>query len=276
MTLDFFDPRTTDELFEAALSFAAGDEDDRPSLGALVALQHRATREVLELAIEHSESSDQDERLLGVAVLAELRVRAPNWVPAFVEESVAALLDLAERETDDEVLAHTMRAFGYRGSARALDVLLAHVGHPDQLVRFFVACSLPSCTVPDTEPQAAAALIELAGDEDADVRDYALFGFPQLQLDTEEIRQAMLACVEDEDDDVAGQALISLSFRRDERAIHPLIRYLQTGRTPGWAFCAAGHLAHADLLPVLRATSDYAGSDREQAIRACETGIPTA
>ena len=119
-----------------------------------------------------------------------------------------------------------------------------------------------------------AALIELTGDHDGEVRDYALFGLRELDVDSVEVRDAMLRRVRDPDDSAAGEALVGLARLGDERAVAPLIERLQhldSNRIIAYGLDAATALADPRLLPALRAIEQRLGDrpDVRQAINAC-------
>jgi HEAT repeat protein len=271
------DPRGTDELIRVALAeFDLSDEELRSATAALVALQFRPTREVLHRACDLCRSGDVDERRLGVRVLGELRDLADPAaaLPAFVDESMEVLLALAATELDTEVLIEVARAFGYRQDPRAVEPLLVWRGHEEPSIRFFVACSLPRCSTQENQAQVVEALIELTGDEDGAVRDYALFGLRELEVDSAEVRDAMLRRVRDPDDSAAGEALVGLARLGDERAVAPLIERLQhpdSHRVIAYGLDAATALADPRLLPALRAIEQRLGNrpDVSQAIKAC-------
>ncbi|WP_204014345.1 HEAT repeat domain-containing protein [Virgisporangium aurantiacum] len=274
------DPRGVDELVRVALAeFDLSDEELRSATGALVALQFRPTREVLDRACELCRSADADERRLGVRVLGELRdLDDPAAaLPAFVGESMEVLLALAATEPDTDVLIEVARAFGYRRDPRAVEPLLGWRRHEDPSIRFFVACSLRRCSTQDNEAQVVDALIELTGDEDGAVRDYALFGLRELEVDSAEVRDAMLRRVRDPDDSAAGEALVGLARLGDERAVAPLIERLQhpdSHRIIAYGLDAAIALANPRLLPALRLVEQRLGErpDVSQAIKACTEG----
>ncbi|GAA0904722.1 HEAT repeat domain-containing protein [Virgisporangium aurantiacum] len=255
------------------------NEELRSATTALVALQARPTREVLDRACDLCRSANADERRLGVLVLAELHDLADVAAagPAFVEESMEVLLALAATEPNTDVLAEVARAFGYRHDPRAVEPLLAWRGHPDDSVRFYVACSLPCCRARDNEQRVVDALIELSDDEDGAVRDYALFGLRELEVDSAQVRDAMLRRVRDPDVSVAGEALVGLARLGDERAIAPLIDYLQNPDPHGavaYGLDAATALADPRLLPTLRALEQRLGDrpDLRQAIAGSTDG----
>ncbi len=247
-----------------------------PSTGAVVALQFRPTREVLERAGELCQSASGDERRLGVHILAELQEleHVGEYRPAFREESMDVLLGLAEREQDTDVLVEVARAFGYRRDPRALEPLLRYRDHPEQPMRFFVACSLRSCRTEDNEDQVVGALIELTNDDDGAVRDYALFGLRELEVDSVNVREAMLRRVRDPDSSAAGEALVGLAMLGDERGIEPLLEFLQSAppdRVHSYGLKAASTHGDARLLSALRGLKEQHGewTGLDEAIRAC-------
>jgi len=271
------DPRTTDELIRVALTeLDLSDEEYGSATAALVALQFRPTREVLERASGLCRSATVDERRLGVRVLAELRdlEDVGAALPAFVAESMEVLLGLAGTERDGKVLVEVARAFGYRKDPRGAEPLLGWRDDPDDAMRFFVACSLPRCRSADNEERVIGALIELTDDEDDQVRDYALFGLRELEVDRDDVRDAMLRRVRDPDSSVAGEALHGLAMLRDERGIEPLTEYLRDappGRAFSYGLYAATAYADPRLLPSLRVLEERHGKRPalREAIQAC-------
>jgi HEAT repeat protein len=128
---------------------------------------------------------------------------------------------------------------------------------------------------------AIRTLIVLSRDSDTDVRDWATFALgSQIDLDTPEIRAALLARIVDEDEMTRGEALVGLARRKDHRVIKPLIKELERhadAEYGEYAVDAAKELADARLLPILRklkqsATTDV--SELDEAIRSCEGAGP--
>ncbi len=71
------------------------------------------------------------------------------------------------------------------------------------------------------------ALIELSADSDFDVRNWATFGLGTLiDLDTPEIREALRQRLDEEDDELRGEAFVGLAKRGDTACIAPLLREL--------------------------------------------------
>jgi len=152
-------------------------------------------------------------------------------------------------------------ALGHLRDPRAVSALLPIKSHPDPTVRFGVVLGLS----PHSTPSAIEGLIQLSMDPDDDVRDWATFGLGSMtDVDTPAVRQALVARLEDGNDEIRGEALTGLAQRRDQRVLEPLRREL-TGRPVGvLAIDAAGSLGDPSLLPLLlrlRSAAANANSD---------------
>lgn len=153
-------------------------------------------------------------------------------------------------------------------------------GHADSAMRWNVAVSL-GC-YPD--PAAIGALIQLATDVDSDVRDWATFGLGTLQnADTPELREVLWRNLNDEDEDVRGEALVALAARHDLRVIDHLLAQLGP-ECRVYQLDAAEHLASPLLLPALQALAGgLLDSEREgywfgclqSAVEACSPALAT-
>ncbi|MEV4517639.1 hypothetical protein AB0K00_52865 [Dactylosporangium sp. NPDC049525] len=169
------DERTTAELFDGAL---AEVEDDDPEwhYDNLLALHQRPTPEVFETARSLARDPDPGRRELGVRVLREVGRHVPEAAPLRLDNA-PLLMDLLEREQDPIVLGWVVSAVGYHELTRALPGVLRLAGHDDDFVRFHVAANIPCLVDPDAVDDAAITALEvLTGDEDEDVRGYAIYG----------------------------------------------------------------------------------------------------
>ena len=169
------DERTTAELFDGAL---AEVEDDDPEwhYDNLLALHGRPTPEVFQTARALARDPDPGRRELGVRVLREVGRGTPEAVPLRLANA-PLLLEMLEHEQDPIVLGWVVSAAGYHGMSQALPAVLRLAGHADDFVRFHVAANIPCLVDPDAVDDAAVTALEvLTGDEDDDVRDYAIYG----------------------------------------------------------------------------------------------------
>ena len=120
-------------------------------------------------------------------------------------------------------------------------------------------------------------LIMLMRDENAANRDWATLLLAQQDLDTDEVRQALLAAAEDENEYVRAEAILGLA-QRDKALALPLIRReLGKEHVAVPLFEAAALVADASLVDDLRdfaEPSDDALLDElaAKALVACEAG----
>jgi RNAse (barnase) inhibitor barstar len=146
-------------------------------------------------------------------------------------------------------------------------------------VRFAVACALPSIFgvewLEPTHP-AVTTLMELTADEDADVRDWATFGLvSQLMVDGTEVRQCLLARVDDPDEDTRAEAAAGLARRHTPgiaRHIRDALAAEAVGRLTVAAAASLGHPSLAEPLTRLVGWWDVDVDLLERARRRCEPG----
>jgi HEAT repeat protein len=188
----------------------------------VVALHDRGDDESFAAAAELLDSVDSDRRVLAADVLAQLGAVA--GVP--VEERPLAgpafrlLLERIATETHPVVLCAIATAFGHLADPRGIPALHALRAHRDADVRHAVAFGL----LGHDDDLAVQTLIELSTDADADVRDWATFGLgSQIERDTSAVRDALVARLDDPDNDTRAEALLGLAARCDERGIPHLL-----------------------------------------------------
>jgi len=247
----------------AQRALTAGDDEAR--WDAVRALQDRGDRDVLDAAFAFLASAVPQERELG----ADLLGQGQAAVKTFHEEAVAGLLYVLERERHEAVLAAICAALGHRHDRQAVPVLARLRHHPAPQVRFAVAVALGGY---DEEP-AMQALIDLSGDADANVRDWATFGLgSQTNVDTPAVRSALARRLADEDADTSGEAMVGLARRKDPRVVEPLLADLAVPPAGTLVLEAARELADPQLHTALVRLREHPGVDDrllEKAIKAC-------
>lgn len=193
----------------------------------VVTLHKRGDDESFVAAAEMLDSPNPDRRALGADILAQLGA-APG-VP--VEDRPLAgpafrlLLQRIAMETHPDVLQSVATAFGHLADPRGIPALHALRSHPDDDVRHSVVFGL----LGQDEDLAVETLVELSRDADPDVRDWATFGLgTQIERDDPQIRGALVARLDDPDDDTRGEALRGLAARGDERAVPRLLMELES------------------------------------------------
>jgi len=247
---DTEDRRTSKELVEVALQ---GDEEDELAWAAIRELQRRGTQEVLWAAQQLLSSMSPKERGRGADILGQLGVT--KWT--FPRECVDSLLERLAVEHEPTVLNSIAVALGHLGDERAVQPLVALMNHPDPDVRYGVVFGLMG----HPHSEAVAALIKLSDDPDEEVRNWATFGLgSQLEeVDTPEIRDALVRRLDDAVAEVRGEALVGLSRRRDARVVGPLRRELESKNVIILAVEAAEALGDRSMLPLLEKLRDSPG-----------------
>lgn len=237
--------RPDDELLQTALT--AADED--VSWQAISLLHRLGGRNTFSQALALCSSKDAHERIVGAHVLAQLG--SPDKV--FHEGAVATLMGMLAREREPEVLSAVATALGHRHEPRAIEPLAQLKNHPAEDVRFGIVMGLMG----HEEKLAVQTLIELSGDADADVRDWATFALgSQIELDTPAIREALAARLTDADGDTRGEAMVGLARRHDARMVAPLLADLEDGYTGSLLIEAATEIADPCLYPALIALQE--------------------
>jgi HEAT repeat protein len=260
------DPRSTAELIQLAL--AASDEDAAWKYVSI--LRARGDHEVLDSALGLCFSTEIGERKLGAHILGQLGTPGRG----FPDATFDGLAGLLRRETDEDVLAAIAFALGHLDDPRCLDLLLSLKGHPSPAVRFGVVNGISG----QNHPAAIQTLIELSRDEDRETRDWATFGLGTfIDADSEEIRDALWARLEDSCEETRNEALVGLARRQDRRALEPLLRALNVEEPAAMHIEAAMALGDPALLPALLAIKrrllDHYSAEAEwldKAIANCE------
>jgi HEAT repeat protein len=212
-----------------------GDYEAEDAWMAIVALRQHGSREIFEYAAAWCASDDSLKRARAAAILCQLR-RAPmtNELPEgsayvktetiFCDESYSLITKMLENEQDPMVLDSAIHALGHLYNAAAIPLILTYQNHPDENVRLAVTRAL-GCFPND--PLYVCGLLKLTSDPDTDVRDWAVFGVGvKGDVDSPEIRDALLRCLDDSSVDVREEAAIGLGRRQDRRLIPKLRKML--------------------------------------------------
>lgn len=260
------------DLFTLALLIANDDEEDgaTPGWDAISELRRRGTEEIFVVSQSYCYDELPLKREIGAAVLGQL-----NWSATypFREQTLPILFHLIETDQNTDVLRAACIALGHLSDERAVEPLLTLKNHPHEDVRYGVVIGL----LTQEDEHAIDALIELSRDTDSDVRDWATFGLgQQIDTDTEAIREALFARIEDPDEQTRGEAMSGLAKRKDQRVFPIVLDLLE--KMAYWVLPleAAEYLADPRLLPALYRIKehwqdvDWRYSRLEDAIAACE------
>ena len=196
-------------LADAAAAAIAAAPDDRPLWDLIYALHQRATRDVFDAAAAWCRSPSAPLRGLGVAVLGELGL--DDGLP-FTRESEPVLLSLLQ-DAEATVVAAAALALGTLG-ADDTATLCRTADHTVVAVRAAVARSLCDLAGPGVIP----TLIALSRDPDVEVRRQATSGLGGFDReDSEELRLALVARLDDTDTETREEAIFALAQLGDDR-----------------------------------------------------------
>jgi hypothetical protein len=243
-----------------------GDYEGEAPWAAVSTLQQDGSREIFERAAAWCLSDDPIKRARGATILCQLRrapignatserpdLNPPEWM--FRVESFALITKMLESENDPIVLEAALHALGHLGNIDAIPVIVRHQGHPEDSVRFAVSFAL-GCFPNDS--QSVGALLRLMSDPNAQVRDWACFGLGVLgDADSAEIREGLIRCLDDEDEDVREEAAVGLGRRRDQRLIPRLWKMLDEPELKIRTAEAAAALLGFEQDPPERIAADY-------------------
>jgi HEAT repeat protein len=223
---------------------------------AVAILRYRGTHLEFEIARELASDRDPARRRLAADILGQL-----GWDErTCLEESVDVLLNLLD-DSDSRVVAHAATALGFRNHPRAMPGLRRKLSDTDAGVRLGVVHGLSS----QSDPDAVGGLIRLTADDDRDVRDWATFGLGTLtDVDTPELRDALLARISEDDAEIRGEALIGLARRRHPKALALVRDELNRPFAGDWPIEAAELLADTTLYSALQAVwESLSAEDKE-------------
>lgn len=230
-------------------------------MGLRLGSAHGRSRDVFEHAAAWCRSDDPIKRARGADILCQLRrgqkqemPNSPQWM--FRDESYELISNILETEQNPVVIHSAITGLGHIGNPKAIPVILRYSDHPDEDIRFAVAFAL-GCFPND--PQSVPGLTRLTTDSSSHVRDWAVFGLGvQGDCDSPEIRETLLRCLNDSDDeDVREEAAIGLGKRHDQRLIPQLRAMLDQGEITGRVAEAATELLELDDTPSAWTAADY-------------------
>ncbi len=259
---------------------ALRDRDEDRRWRAVAELHRRACPQTVAVAQELTRSANWRRRVLGLDIAAQLRRGQPDGESVGAPYALLCAQGLLLAGLEDahlQVQAAALAGLGHRPLADALPRLLDFAEHPSAELRWHLTVTLDSYP----QPASISALLRLAQDADARVRDWATFGLGSLHdADTPAIRDLLARNLGDPDSNVRAEAVAGLVRRGDPRAAEYLLTHLNDD-SGTLDFRMAEQLAEPALLPALRAlVADADGPDvnpdwrdaLQAALAACDTG----
>lgn len=127
-----------------------------------------------------------------------------------------------------------------------------------------------------------ALLIDFTRDADTSNRDWAIFLLSQTESDSPAIRAAFKQALDDENEDIRGEALVGIAKREPGFALPVVAERLNADWIDELVLEAASFVADPQLLPALRTIRDVpenmegdtmASMYLAEAIESCTTGV---
>ncbi len=225
-------------------------------------------------------SASARRRAVAIEVAGKLYRRRGSSHEPFALAQTQALLLQALQDPAPRVRRAAAYGISERPHPDSLPLLLRELTHPDPSLRLALCVALGRCEA----AAAIDALIRLAQDTEAEVRNWATFGLGTLreEADTPALREQLVRNLGDANDEVRGEALCGLAARRDPRALTHLLTSPNVLAWRVFELEAAKQLADPCLLPQLRALQAQAATrpgiysywqhHLEDAVTACEGG----
>jgi HEAT repeat protein len=246
-----FSTQSTKTLLAKAEQVARKDvERDSQERYELVSELHkRGGEEAFRAAAAWCRASDPQLKSFGADVLGQLG--ATKEGNPYASQSAPVLMPLLN-DKDPRVIESALVALGHLREGDLARVA-ALASHEDSLVRHGVAF----CLGGRESDLALRTLIQMTTDDDSVVRDWATFAVATLSnVDTPEVRSALVARLKDEDADTRGEAMRGLATRRDDRVVPAIVAELQLASVSDLAVEAAAEMPRAEYVPFLQALTE--------------------
>jgi hypothetical protein len=212
---------TTSDLEWLFARTVLGEYESKDAWDAIGALRLNGSREIFERAKAWCRSGDPLRRARAANILCQLQSGAvPEPEFLFVDESYVLLANMLEKEQDPVVLDSIIHGLGHLYNELAVPLIVRYQDHPVSSVRFAVTFAL-GCFPDDS--RSIEGLLKLTSDPEADIRDWSVFAIGFADADSPEIREALLRCLNDGNENVREEAAVGLGKRRDKRLL-PLFR----------------------------------------------------
>lgn len=246
----------------------AGDDDARWDY--VVALHVVGSPEVFQIASDWCRDDRANRRRLGADVLGQLGGSGSD--NPYRSRSVPILRGLLADDAP-EVLNAALIALGHLAVRDGTEDMIGLVGHSEAQVRHGLVHALAG----NDAPRAVETLITLTRDPDDDIRNWATFSIgSQTDLDTPDLRDALLARATDRHDETRGEALVGLARRSDARVLLSLVKELKAASVGTLAVEAARDLGAPECIKPLKDLRSWWDVDEDllaEAIESCSKTV---
>ncbi|GAA4189687.1 hypothetical protein GCM10022252_26820 [Streptosporangium oxazolinicum] len=207
-----------DDLVERAMPYRDIDEEAETWWTVASSLSRRGDGETFDAATRLCANEDPRKREFAVDVIAQFGFTEAE--KPYLEEALPILRRMAATEGDERVLRSVLGALGHHADPRALPEVLEIIT-ADGWTRTQADPAALAAVLPPGHAEGLALLVSMTEDPDAEVRDWATMGLAGLSEspeDSERIRDALAARLDDEDLNTVAEATRGLATRGDARA----------------------------------------------------------
>ncbi|WP_394835652.1 HEAT repeat domain-containing protein [Pendulispora rubella] len=258
---------TIEELLQTCIAEALrGENDGEPYWQSVRALQARDPDEVW----SRLEPVSRHEHARVRAVVPDvLRFLGQGSRPR-LHDTVALFESMLRAAPAPELVASIGLALGELGAPEGVALMRPFAQHPNADVRFAVV----SACLGQKDPAAIETLIALSADAEDHVRDWATFGLgtqvgptedgDEDAVDTQVLRDALAARLEDPHTNTRSEAIVGLAARRDPRVLPILQREIDRGPELSLILEAARWMASPSLYDGLRKLEAHEDPERRK------------
>lgn len=210
---------TSDKLFQRLLE----NKTQRTYWENISELRKRVGQNVYDRSTLLARSNNDNEKVIGIDVLAQL-----GFDPRLNKsQTVQLYFELLENHQSPKVLYSILHAIGHNNEdlkRTQISKLVEFKNHRYSSVRYSLVHALSGVE----SELAIETLIELSGDKNTDIRDWATFAIgSQIEINSSEIIHALWDRINDEDEKTRHEAIAGLSKRKDSRVKEILKKELE-------------------------------------------------
>lgn len=192
--------------------------------GFISKLRKLPCNEVYEKAIEFIESNNKKDKIIGIDVLQQL-----GFNPRFKQEQTVKLhFELLEEHKTDDVTKSLLYGIGHNNenlSQLQIDKITQFDGlDDDEINQAHISALLGIDNI-----KAVRKLIQFTDSKNSDIRNWSTFGIgTQVEIDNEEIRDALWKRVNDSNFETKSEAIYGLAKRKDNRVKNIIMSELKS------------------------------------------------
>ena len=241
-------PYSTDWPNEKLLFRLANNKSVSSRWDYISVLRSRPSEELFLKCKALTESAVSKNRIIGIAILAQLGLRKRP----FLKQTLKLFFELLCTENDPKVVETLLYGIGHNSkklSQKQIEKVCSFAVSYSHCIRQGVVSAL----IGIENSKAIETLIKLSADRTDSIRDWATFGIgTQTDRDNGAIRQALWNRVQDKHQDTRMEAILGLASRKDMRVWEIIRQELIKGDFGTLVFEAIIETGESEFLPLLQ------------------------